>query len=248
MPRFFLSEHNFDKNDNNKLWILGEDANHIAKSLRMRPGDTITVCDLYNYEYHCEICSVTDEKIALTVLQKTLSATEPTVKVTLFQALTKSDKFDSVVQKAVELGVARIVPVLTERCISRPDKESGDKKITRWQKISEAAAKQCGRGIIPQIAPIHTFSEALREMADTPCAFLCYENEPRVPLRQVLSDCKESDYAFLIGPEGGLSPDEVTSAVKSGIALVSLGKRILRTETASACVLSAIMFNTGNMD
>ncbi|MBR2085659.1 MAG: 16S rRNA (uracil(1498)-N(3))-methyltransferase, partial [Oscillospiraceae bacterium] len=158
MPRFF-TEHG----DENEIVITGEDARHIGRSLRMRVGEALTVC-AEGIDYDCEITRITDSEVYLHPLHIAPCAAEPTVRVTLYMAIPKQDKLAEIVQKSVELGVSEIVPVLTARCVARPTKADFEKKRDRLQKIAHAAAKQSGRGIIPEVAPLHTWQEALRSM------------------------------------------------------------------------------------
>ena len=170
---------------------------------------------------------------------------EPSVSVTLYQGLPKSDKMDSVVQKAVEMGVTRIVPMLTQRCVSRPDQKSAQKKVERWQKISFEAAKQCGRGILPPVSPLTDFSAALRQSASESTVLFFYEGGGQSLQQCIDSSCKA--YSIFIGPEGGFSEEEVQFALDLGAKKATLGPRILRTETAPVAALAAIMLTTGNM-
>ena len=249
MPRFFI-----EKGSDDYIEITGDDAFHISKSLRMKIGDEITVCDFTNTEFDCLIQSISDTAVLLRVVSKHASECEADIKVTVFQALPKGDKFETVVQKAVELGASEIVPVLTERCVSRPDAKSLAKKCERWQKISAEAAKQSGRAIIPDVSEGMDFNSALEYMEKHDLSFFCYEKETQLSLRAFLEankqgfDGKISSVAFLVGSEGGISDDEAAKLVAHNIPSVSLGKRILRTETAPLAVLSALMFFTGNLE
>jgi 16S rRNA (uracil1498-N3)-methyltransferase len=173
------------------------------------------------------------------------SETEPSVKVTLYQAMPKSDKMELIIQKAVELGVSAIVPVQTKRCVSRPDAKSMAKKLERYNRIALEAAKQCGRGRIPQVLPMLDYSEALTAMKADERAFLFYENSTS-SFRKELEQ-KVSSVSIMVGAEGGFEEEEVSKALEQGIASLSLGKRILRCETAPLAALSIIMYETGNM-
>lgn len=240
MPRFFSEEL-----DGDRVYLRGEDARHIAKSLRMQPGDPLTVCDLRGTDLYCRIDELSPELVVLTVLQRLPSETEPTVKVRLYQALPKGDKLDLIVQKAVELGVHEIIPVLTSRCVSRPDGKSMEKKIQRFSRIALEAAKQSGRGIVPKVGELRSLEEALAEMGEHPLAILFYE-EATQPLKEMLSAAPDS-ISILIGAEGGFSRDEVEAAKARGLRVASLGKRILRCETAPLAALSVLMYETGNL-
>ncbi len=249
MPRFFIEPRDVAVGE--KIVITGEDARHISFSLRARTGEEYVLCDTCNYEYRCKIDNITSDSVEFELLEKKPCEAEPDVKVTLFQALVKGDKFDAIVQKAVELGVYEIVPVITDRCVSRPDAKQLEKKIERWQKISKAAAMQCARSYIPVIRMPLTFKDAVKEISGADCGFVCYEAEPHEPMKNIFEAAsknkKAKTYSFLIGPEGGISPHEAECASAENVPLASLGKRILRTETAPLCVVSSIMFFTDNL-
>ncbi len=221
-------------------------------SLRARVGDAYTLCDTCNYEYACVIRSIDANSVTFEVLEKKPGDTEPDVSVTLYQALVKGDKFDTVVQKAAELGAVKIVPVLSERCVSRPDEKSLEKKRERWQKIARSAAMQCARAVVPEIGAVLPFERMLAELQNADCGFYAYEAEPHIPMKTLFSEKsaekKAVDYRFFIGPEGGISASEAQKAAAAGLPLVSLGKRILRTETAPLCVISSIMFFSDNLN
>lgn len=244
MPRFFLSA---DHICGDLLTITGDDALHISRALRMRCGEMITVCDMQKNEYECELVAFTADTVSAKILATKKNETEPSYRAVLYQALPKSDKMEYIVQKAVELGVSEIVPFSCERCISKLDEKSARKKIERWQKIAESAAKQCGRGILVPIREPLSFSEAIRRAAEADIPLFCYEGDQTEPLSIFLSDkdkLKQAHLSIVIGPEGGFSLHEVETAVSLGCVPVGLGKRILRCETASGFVLSCICFAT----
>lgn len=239
MPRFFLENITAGN-----IRITGEDAHHIGRSLRMRTGEELTVC-AEGRDYHCRITAITSDEVILEEISSELCAAEPTVNITLYQAMPKADKLSSIIQKSVELGAVKIVPVLTRRCVARPDKKDFAKKLPRLQKIAESAAKQSGRGIIPDVMPIITWQEALSEMKKAECAMLFYE-EGGVRFNEVpFQGCR--DIAVFIGSEGGLDPEEAEEAKNAGVHNVWLGNRILRCETAPIAVISVLMHLTGNM-
>ena len=240
MPRFFT-----ETIDETKGIITGDDAKHIAKVLRMKAGEKLVACDCQGRDYDCVISEVCDKQVELTVEKVYPSETEPSVKVTLYQAMPKSDKMELIIQKAVELGVSAIVPVQTKRCVSRPDAKSMAKKLERYNRIALEAAKQCGRGCIPQVLPMLDYSEALTAMKADERAFLFYENSTS-SFRKELEQ-KVSSVSIMVGAEGGFEEEEVSKALEQGIASLSLGKRILRCETAPLAALSIIMYETGNM-
>ncbi len=240
MPRFFI-----DKAPDEQAVITGEDGRHIAKSLRMKAGEPLVLCDGQGTDYHCVISSVNEQQVVVSVNSAVPTVSEPSISVTLYQGLPKSDKMDSIVQKAVEMGVVRIVPVLTQRCVSRPDAKAGHKKTERWQKIAVEAAKQSGRGILPTVSPVTDFSAAIRQAAKDGAVLFFYEGGG-TPLTSCIDPACGTCSVF-IGPEGGFTEDEVRLALELGAAKATLGPRILRTETAPVAALAAIMLLTGNM-
>ncbi len=252
MPRFFINSAR-GASVGDSITLTGDDAHHISRSLRMRCGEALCVCDFSGYEYGCEISGITDTEVYLRVLSVRFCESEPSIKVTIFQALPKGDKFDTVIQKCTEIGACAFTPVMTSRCISRPDEKGISKKIQRWQKIAEEASKQSGRGIIPEVNPLLSFGSAIEEMKTRNLALMCYECEDKYSIRQALSDkesllCNGASIALLVGPEGGFSPEEAQLATEAGIISVGLGKRILRTETAPLFALSSIIVLTGNAE
>lgn len=239
MPRFFI-----DTPQGQNVIIKGQDAVHIGKSLRMKIGDELTLC-CNGVEYISVITEISADWVSCLITSSQPSAAEPNIRLHLFQALPKSDKMDFIVQKAVELGVCHIHPVLTERCISRPDLKSASKKRIRWQKIALEAAKQSGRGIIPTVSDIIPFDECMPLLESSDIALLCYEKSG-VSLKSVdFSSC--ASVSLVIESEGGFEQSEVLRAQCSGAQIISLGSRILRCETAPVAATSIIMSLTGNM-
>lgn len=229
--------------------ITGSDARHIDKSLRMKIGEEITLCDRKGRQYHTEIRSVEDGGVMVEILEEAPCINEPNVKVTLYQALPKGDKMDLIIQKAVELGVYKIVPVITSRCISRPEGKALLKKRERYQKIAKSAAEQSRRGIIPEIAEIEDFKSVitrLEKREDNSKIILFYEMGGSI-LGEIVSKEDES-IAVFIGSEGGFAPEEVEQIQSLGGVCATLGKRILRAETAPITAMSIIMYITGNLD
>ena len=244
MPRFFIEPSQIGTRENGEktVLIMGADAVHITKSLRMKPGEAVTVCDGAGKEYSCTV-EKTGEAVTLSVISESESRAEPPYRASVYQALVKGDKFDTVVQKAVECGASRIVPFISERCIVRLDKKDAAKKVVRWQKIAEEAAKQCGRGIIPEVAGLLTYKEAVAEASGADIPLLCYEDENGRTLRTVLDGAAEcGTVSVMIGSEGGFSNAEAQQAIAGGMISVGLGERILRTETASSFVLSCLSY------
>lgn len=239
MPRFFT-----DDIHENTARITGDDAVHIGRSLRMRLGDEITLCSS-GMEYICKIRSISDIEVLCDVISSQKTKAEPSIELTLFQAMPKLDKLEFIVQKAVELGVCKIVPVLTERCISRPDNKSFAKKRARLQKIAEGAAKQSGRGIIPTVADIISIEQAAKQIKDCDLSLICYEKGGRRLKGEMFSDKKS--VGLMIGCEGGFSENEIRLCESVGALPIWLGERILRCETAPIAAVSIIMHLTENM-
>lgn len=238
MPKFFCEGFSSQKN-----YIQGEDAGHIIRSLRMKLGEELSVNDLCGRLYNCRISELSEDTVYLEVLNECIDETEPDVSVTLFQCLTKGDKFEGIVQKSVELGVRNIVPVLSSRCVSRPDQKSLSKKIDRYNKISLSAAKQSGRGTVPEVSDCISFDEMCRRLKGFDSAVFFYEGGGKD-----IGECAcGKNIAVIIGPEGGFDISEVEKAKENGATPATLGKRILRTETAPIAAISVIMYLTGNM-
>ena len=240
MPRFFTQTIN-----ENDIRLNGPDARHIGFSLRMRAGEPVTVC-CDGVDYNCVIRSITGEEVFLDLVEKHRCAAEPDIGVTLFQAVPKLDKLEYIIQKSVELGASRIVPVLTRRCISRPDEKDFAKKLPRLCKIAAEAAKQSGRGIVPEVTPMVSFRQSLGMMKELDRSILLYEEEGGTSFGKVdFSGARTA--GLLIGSEGGFDKEEAQAAVETGAVQVWLGKRILRCETAPITALSILMFLTNNM-
>lgn len=243
MPRFFVSKAAVIEDDGQtKITIVGEDAFHITRSLRMRPGEKLTLCDDTGIEYTTEIYDIPDaENVVVRVLSLAKSCNEPPYRCTVYQALVKGDRFDIVLQKSTELGAAVIVPVITSRCMVKIDSGDVKRKTERWQKIAAEAAKQCGRAVIPTVCEPMMFKAAAAEASKTDLPLFCYEGEGTSPISKYLDNTlKPETAAIMIGPEGGYAPEEADLAAKNGMLMTGLGKRILRTETASLYVLSCL--------
>lgn len=228
-----------------KITLNEEQSRHIAKSLRMKKGDMLTLCTGDGTDYGCMIDEITKDSVTLTVCYEQASNTEPTVKVSLFQGVPKSDKMEDIIQKCVELGIYEITPVLTKRSISRPDEKQAKKKQVRYNKIALEAAQQSGRGIIPKINDMTSFKNAVNN-CDADLKIIFYEGGGK-SLKSLINDDIKT-VAIFIGPEGGFEKDEVDAVLDIGGINATLGKRILRTQTAPVAALSAIMTLTGNME
>lgn len=240
MPRFF-SDNIFE----DKIVIDQEDSKHIKKVLRMKIGDELIVSSSHKMDYQCVISSLDGENVELEIISNKPNETEPTVEVVLYQALPKSDKMDLIMQKAVELGVTKIVPILTKRCVSRPDEKSMKKKIVRYQKIVKEAAKQCGRGIIPVVDEMKTFEQVIQNPDNLEKMIIFYEGGGG-RINDIVSQNQKS-VGIIIGSEGGFDLEEVEKAVDNGILKATLGKLILRCETAPLTAISILMNITKNI-
>ncbi|MDY3972122.1 MAG: 16S rRNA (uracil(1498)-N(3))-methyltransferase [Clostridia bacterium] len=247
MPKFFVTQ---DKITENQIIIDTEDVAHISRVLRLGIGDHVTVCDSHGTDYEAEIAEMEQKQIVCSITEKRASESEPNIKVTLFQGLPKASKMEYIIQKTTELGISEIVPVKLSRCVVKIDNKKDErKKLDRWQKISEAAAKQSGRGIVPQISEIMTLDEVIKRSKEFDLFFVPYECEEQKTLKEVLlsrSDIKT--VGFIIGPEGGFDPAETEKLRENGIDTVTLGKRILRTETAGEAVLAMTMYEIGDIN
>ena len=240
MSRFFVTPF-----DGEITAITGSDAHHIARVLRMKVGETVTLCDSQGVDYVCEITSLNDNEVGLRVRERLPSVTEPTVRVTLYQGLPKSEKMEWIIQKCVEIGITRIVPVAMSRCVVKLTAADGEKKRVRWQKIAAGAAEQSGRGIIPEVTAPITFEQALKDVRNIPTVTF-YEGGGQ-PLSELIGEHTE-ELAIVIGPEGGFALSEIEKLQANGASIATLGKRILRCETAPMVALSVIMQLTGNMN
>lgn len=242
MPRFFI-ETPLSAGDTYTL--AGGDARHIAGALRMAVGEGVTLCDGRGNDYACTITAVEREAVTVTVDAVATNVSEPSLAVTLYMGLPKADKLEWIIQKAVELGVTAIVPVVTARSIARVDGKDGEKKRARWQKIAAEAAGQSGRGIIPTVETPVSFKQALPRLA-AENTLLCYEGGGQ-PIGQLVSR-EDTTLSLVVGPEGGFDPAEVAAVTAHGGRIATLGPRILRCETAPIAALAVVMERSGNME
>ena len=246
MPRFFVSG---DENGGSFMVLTGENAAH-AKVLRLKNGDEVTVCDGCGTDYRCTVSDVAAGQISLVVHGAAPAQSEATVECAIYMAFAKADKFEHVIQKATELGATELVCFPTSRCVSRPEERALEKKLERWQKIAESAAKQSKRDIIPEVQPVQTMAQML---AANDCAtkIIAYECEDKKSLKAALKEAQAkgalTDLLLIIGPEGGISEAELEAARAAGAVPVSLGRRILRAETAGLVAISAIFYETGDL-
>jgi len=241
MVRFFVSPEELT---GEVLMLTGENAQH-AKVLRLKTGEEALVCDGKGKECLCVVTDTAGGQFSLTVRQRRESETEAAVQVSVYMAFPKADKLEHVIQKATELGAYEIVAFPSARCVSKPDEKSLKKKLERWQKIAASAAEQSGRGRIPQVRVLPSFKAALEEAAKADKRLMFYENEQAVTLKMALTGSTYRTVSLLTGPEGGLEEKEVAQAREAGLQVCTLGKRILRCETAPLCALSAVMYDAG---
>ena len=241
MPRFFIDESALN---GDIITITGGDAVHIGRSLRMKTGDSITFCR-EGIDFESVIEKMTSDEVYCRVVEKIPSSSEPKLRLTIYQALPKQDKPELIIQKCTELGAARIVFFISKRCVSRPDEKSAEKKLMRWRKIAEEAAKQSGRGNIPEICGIMSFDEAVKDLCENEISLLCYENGGE-RLSEIDFSGKTT-CGVMIGAEGGFDRDEEEKACAAGATPIWLGKRILRCETCPIAVTAMIMLSAGEV-
>lgn len=245
MPRFFMAGSNIA---GGTVLISGEDATHV-KVLRLRVGDRIVICDGNKTDHHCTIQRISPDAVEAEVLESVPCPAEPSVRCIMLAGLPKQgERSDYIVQKCTESGASEIVFFLSHRCVAKPDEKALEKKLARWQRIAEEAAKQSGRGIIPQVRAVGSFAEALDIANQTELPLFMYETGERVTLKDAIEKVPSpASAAILTGPEGGFEPYEAELAAKLGFSLCSMGPRILRCETAPVAALTALMYATGNM-
>lgn len=250
MHRFFVSPDQINLVEK-QIVIEDEDVRHISKALRLKEEDIVEVCDGANNEYICSIQSISKNNVLLSIIDKKQSTKEAPIKVVLYQGIPKAAKMDLIIQKTTELGITEIVPVEMERTIVQfsNDKDK-EKKVERWQKIALEAAKQSKRGIVPTVHLPISFREAIEHSKTNQLNIMPYENEDEKGFKNIMTSlCKEkvNKVGIWIGPEGGLDEEEVVMAVDSTIYPITLGPRILRTETAGFTILSLVMYELGDL-
>lgn len=239
MYHFFVSEEQINGEN---AYIEGSDVNHIANVLRMKPGEELLISVKGDWDYLCKIVDIETDRVNLKVLES-MEQRELPVNITLLQGIPKSDKLEMIIQKAVELGVSEIIPVKTKRVVVKIDEKKVDTKVNRWNAIAESAAKQSKRSIIPKVYEPMSIDNALEIVKDFGVKLIPYENADGIDkTRKILDNMdKTKNIAVFIGPEGGFEESEVERIKNSGFEVITLGKRILRTETAVLALLSNIM-------
>lgn len=242
MHHFFVTP---DQVKDGNIYIEGSDVNHIKNVLRMKVGEELQISDGNNQKYLCRIASVNHEEVCLEIVEEQEADTELPSKLYLFQGLPKSDKMELIVQKAVELGVYEIIPVATKRAVVKLDAKKAAKKTERWNSIAEGAAKQSGRNVIPKVREVMEYPEALQYAKELDVLLIPYElAEGMEETKQIISQIEPGQsVGIFIGPEGGFETVEVENAIAAGAKAVTLGKRILRTETAGLTTLSILMYH-----
>lgn len=241
MYQFFVENNQIGEE---YIEITGEDVNHIRNVLRMKPGEQVRISNQQGEDYFCEVETIEKDFVSARILYKDHGSTELPVKIYLFQGLPKGDKMELIIQKAVELGVYEIIPVAMRNCVVKLDEKKAANKIKRWQAIAESAAKQSKRSIIPNVHDVMSFQEAAKYASQLDIRLLPYENERGMEhTRQVIDSLKkEGTLGVFIGPEGGFDKKEI-EAVREQVELLSLGNRILRTETAGMTMLSILLYH-----
>ena len=243
MPKFFVKTNQIEEN---KIKIIDEDVKHINQVLRAKVGEELTICNLdTTLNYITTISQITPEYVMCDIQDCIKSFVESKVHVTIFQGLPKADKMEYIIQKSTELGAVKIVPVEMVRCVVKLDNKKEDKKIERWQKIAESAAKQSGRDLIPKVEMPININDLCKMIKDFDAVILAYEEEKENTLKNELKKLNKNEsinIGVIIGPEGGIDKSEIEKLANAGAKVVTLGKRILRTETASLNIISNIMY------
>ncbi len=246
MYQFFVEDSQVGKDF---ITITGADVNHIKNVLRMKPGEDVRISSQGGHDYACRVLEVADTFVQLTILDDQIESTELANPVFLFQALPKGDRMEYVVQKAVELGVHEIIPVAMKYCVVKLDEKKAQAKVRRWQAIAQSAAKQSKRSRVPVIRPVMDFASAALYAMECDCRLVPYENEcgMQAAAKALGSIRRGESISVMIGPEGGFAPEEI-EALRDKMQVISLGRRILRTDTAAAVMLAALMLRIEMME
>ena len=242
MQHFFVTP---DRGSDKEIYIEGQDVNHMKNVLRMKIGEQVEISDGNNRKYLCEVAEYETDRVILKIIEHKEADTELLSKLYLFQGLPKNDKMELIVQKAVELGAYEIIPVSMKRCVVKLDAKKASKKVERWNSISESAAKQAGRSIIPKVTEVMSYEQALAKARELDIALVPYElAEGMAETKEIISKIQRGQsVGVFIGPEGGFERGEIDKAIEYGANPVTLGRRILRTETAGLSMLSVLMFH-----
>lgn len=243
MYKFFINEEQIKENT---IKITGEDVNHIKNVLRLEVEERICICSKETSKsFNCKITSLEKDEVRCEKLEEILETTEPNTYIHIFQGLPKADKFEWIIEKCTEIGVKEITPVIMKRTIVKLDEKDKDKKLSRWQKVAEVAAKQSKRDCILNVNPIINFQNIFEKIKDYDILLVAYENEKENTLKSVITKLKNKEnlkIAVLIGPEGGIDENEINLCKENNFMPVTLGKRILRTETAPLVIASNILY------
>lgn len=242
MQHFFVTP---DMVSDTEIYITGQDVNHMKNVLRMKIGEQVEISDGNNLKYLCDVSAYEADRVVLKIVERKEADTELASRLYLFQGLPKNDKMELIVQKAVELGACEIIPVSMKRCVVKLDAKKAAKKVERWNSISESAAKQAGRSIIPEVTEVMSYEQALKKAQKLDIVLMPYELAKGMEeTKQIISKIQRGQsVGIFIGPEGGFEREEVDRAIESGAYPVTLGRRILRTETAGLTMLSVLMFH-----
>lgn len=252
MQKFFVNEDNIDK-VNNLITIEGEDVNHIKNVLRYEKGENIEICEKSNNpsKYKCSIIQLNQKQIICKILEEIENSNEANIRIHIMQGIPKAEKMEFIIQKCTELGVYKFIPVNMKRCVVKLNSKDEDKKIARWQKIAEVAAKQCGRDIIPTVTKIVDIKDIANQIKNYDLVLIAYENEKenflKYEIKDIINKQGIKDIAILIGTEGGLEEQEILLLREAGAKIISLGKRILRTETAPIVISGIVMYEIGDI-
>ena len=246
MDRFFTPKNNINLEQNTCI-IEGEDVKHISRVLRCKENDKLEVCDMDNNEYICEIREINKDNILLDIIEKVNIKRESNLKVKLYQGMPKGTKMELILQKLTEIGVDEIVLVQAKRSVTKIDNKKEDKKIERWERIIYEAAKQSKRAKIPKLTGVLTFKEALADMQNNDLNLCPYENERTISIKEAIKDSSANTIGIFVGPEGGFEEEEVEKIQEIDGKVVSLGPRILRTETASVVASSIVLYELSDL-
>ena len=246
MDRFFTPKNNINLEQNTCI-IEGEDVKHISRVLRSRENDKLEVCDMDNNEYICEIREINKDNILLDIIEKVNIKRESNLKVKLYQGMPKGTKMELILQKLTEIGVDEIVLVQAKRSVTKIDNKKEDKKIERWERIIYEAAKQSKRAKIPKLTGVLTFKEALADMQNNDLNLCPYENERTISIKEAIKDSSANTIGIFVGPEGGFEEEEIEKIQEIDGKVVSLGPRILRTETASVVASSIVLYELSDL-
>jgi 16S rRNA (uracil1498-N3)-methyltransferase len=246
LDRFFVQKEDINLDEKSCL-IKGEDVKHISKVLRYKVGQEIEVCDNENNEYICEIDDIEKNVITLSIIEKVEVNRESPLKIRVYQGLPKGSKMEIILQKLTEVGVYEIIPVITKRSVSKIDDKKEDKKLDRWERIIYEASKQSKRGIIPKLSNVLTFDEAIKHMKNNDMNIVPYERENTKSIKQGIRGLKINSIGVFVGPEGGFEEEEIQNIESNGGVSVTLGPRILRTETASLVASSIVLYELSDL-